>query len=326
MTNDIKPIKIRLDASTLCQLECPLCPRDALGENIGFGFLKFDDFKNVLDSNPWVSDIELSNYGEIFLNPDLLEIIMYAYSKNVTLHADNGVNLNTASDEVLEALVKYKFRSLKCSIDGVDQETYSIYRKSGNFEKVIQHIKKINYYKEKLKSAFPLLTWQFIVFGHNTHQIKAARQTAKNLSMLFRLRLSWDDSFSPVINKDLVRHEFGLDVSSRQEYIEKTGKDYVERICTQLWLQPQINFDGKVLGCCVNHWGNFGNIFQEGLSECLNNEKINYARAMLSGCKESRQDIPCSTCKYYKLKRKNGTWVSLADVEDSRKKASFDYI
>jgi len=318
MTNYIKPVKIRVDASTLCQLECPLCPRAELEKNLGLGFLKFNDFKNLVDANPRVSDIELSSYGEIFLNPDLLEIIKYAYKKNVKLHADNGVNLNTASEEMLEALVKYKFNSLKCSVDGANQETYSIYRRGGNFGKVIEHIKKINYYKSKYKSKFPLLTWQFIIFGHNTHEIKAARQMAEGLKMLFRLRFSWDDTFSPVKDNDLVRQESGIGVSSRKEYLEKTGNDYVGKICTQLWLQPQINFDGKVLGCCVNYRGDFGNAFQEGLYECLNSEKMSYARQMLLGYKESREDIPCAACKYYGLRKKRAGWVTSADLGDSR--------
>jgi len=138
----VKPISIRIDASTVCQLRCPSCPTAAgeIHKNIGSGFLKFEDFKKIIDDNIWIRDIELSNWGEIFLNPDLLKIIKYAHEKNVILRADNGVNLNTVSDEVLEGLVKYRFNSMTCSIDGVSQETYSIYRRNGDFEKVIDQI------------------------------------------------------------------------------------------------------------------------------------------------------------------------------------------
>ena len=90
------------------------------------------------------------------------------------------------------------------------------------------------------------------------------------------------------------------------------------KICTQLWLQPQINFDGKVLGCCVNYRGDFGNAFQEGLYECLNSEKMSYARQMLLGYKEGREDIPCTTCKYYGSRKKRASWVTPADLGDSR--------
>ena len=165
-TKLFKPARVRIEASTICQLSCPSCP-NATGEihkNIGTGFLKFEDFKRIIDDNVWIRDVELSNWGEIFLNPDLLRIIKYAHEKNIILRADNGVNLNTVSDEMLEALVKYRFHSMICSIDGASQETYSIYRRKGNFEKVIEHIKRINHYKNIYKSAYPILTWQFIAF------------------------------------------------------------------------------------------------------------------------------------------------------------------
>ena len=49
--------------------------------------------------------IELSNWGEIFLNPDLPNILAYSYQKSVALTASNGVNLPTVKPEVLEAVV-----------------------------------------------------------------------------------------------------------------------------------------------------------------------------------------------------------------------------
>jgi FkbM family methyltransferase len=322
----VKPASVRIDASTVCQLNCPPCPNAAgeIRKNVGSGFLKFQDFKNIIDDNIWIRDVELSNWGEIFLNPDLLKIIKYAHEKNVVLRADNGANLNRVGDEVLEALVKYGFHSITCSIDGASQETYSIYRRNGNFEKVMEHIRRINHYKSKYNSEFPLLTWQFVAFGHNTHEIGTARKMANDLKMNFYVKLPWDDVYtqtlSPVKEKDFVSEESGLGVSSREEYLEKTGKDYIEETCTQLWKQPQINFDGRVLGCCVNYRGDYGNAFKDGLIECLNNEKINYARQMLLGIKESRDDIPCAVCKLYESRKKRFAWVK--DVAAGSKPSS----
>jgi len=309
-------VNIRIDVSTVCQLKCPSCPTAAgeIDKHIGSGFLKFEDFKKIIDNNSWIRDVELSNWGEIFLNPELLKIVKYAHEKNVVLRADTGVNLNTVSEKVLEALVKYRFTSMTCSLDGASQETYSIYRRNGNLEKVLEHIRRINHYKSRYHSEFPLLTWQFVAFGHNTHEIRAARKMANDLKMNFFLKLSWDDlytqTFSPVTDKDLVCRESVLGVSSREEYLEKTAKDYIEEFaCTMLWKRPQINFDGRVLGCCVNYRGDFGNIFKDGLIECLNNEKINYARQMLLGIKESRDDIPCAICKLYESRKRRSAWV-----------------
>lgn len=304
------PLKIGLEASSVCQLRCPSCPTasKAILPVVGSGFLKLRDFQKLLDESPWLKEIELSNWGEIFLNPDLLEIIKYAYERGVALKADNGVNLNHVKETVLEGLVKYKFRRMICSIDGASNETYKVYRVRGNFDTVIENIKKINLFKGKYQSEYPQLAWQFVVFGHNEHEIQLARKLANDLDMNFYLKLTWDDKFSPIRDQEFVRKE--VDAVSREEYKQKHGVDYMGGACHQLWDQPQINWDGKVLGCCRNLGGDFGgNAFRDGLLESLNNEKIKYAREMLLGKKVARGDIPCTTCPTYLGMKADRKWL-----------------
>ena len=315
----INPSKVRLDASTVCQLKCPACSNaeGAIARTLGAKSLKFRDFKKFVDSNTQITAIELSNWGEIFLNHDLLEIMKYAYQKKVVLNAATGVNLNTVKEEVLEGLVKYRFGFISCSIDGASSKTYKIYRKNGDFKAVIANIKKINKFKEKYKSALPQLRWQFIAFGHNEHEISMARQMANKLGMEFYVKLAWD-GFSPVRNKDLVRALSRTGVVNREEYQEKYGKVYLaQSVCSQLWVEPQINCDGRVLGCCVNYWGDYGDAFQEDLNGILNNERMNYAREMLLGKKDERADIPCTQCSWYKEMKKNKTWLLSVDKTSS---------
>ena len=131
----INPVKIRLDAATACQLKCPSCPtaRGEIAKSIGAGFLKFEDFRVFINQNPRIRKIELSNWGEIFLNPEIIKILEYAYLNKVDLCCENGANFNKVSNEILEALVKYQFRNITCSIDGASADTYAIYRRKGNF-------------------------------------------------------------------------------------------------------------------------------------------------------------------------------------------------
>jgi len=45
------PFKISLEASSICQLKCPICPTskgEIRNSVVGSGFLKFDDFKSLL--------------------------------------------------------------------------------------------------------------------------------------------------------------------------------------------------------------------------------------------------------------------------------------
>lgn len=306
-----KPAKLRLEASSACQLKCPACPNtsNAMSPTIGRGFLTFHDFRRLLDGNRWIREIELSNYGEVFLNPDLPRIIKYAYERNVALTAHNGVNLNNVKESTLESLVKYKFRALTCSIDGASSESYRAYRVGGDFETVIANVKRINVFKQRYRSGYPRLTWQFVVLGHNEHEIPAARELAHQLGMKFRLKLSWDDELSPVRDQDFVRQQVGF--ASRDEYARKRGVDYMQGICHELWEQPQINWNGKILGCSRNFWGDFGgNAFSDGLLSSINNERMTYARAMLLGNRAPRADIPCTTCSMYLAMQDRGRYVN----------------
>ena len=117
----------------MCQLRCPICSTGKdqnKNGTIGWGYLRFKDFKALVDQNPKIQQIELSNYGEIFLNPELHKIIRYAYIKEIILTAENGVNLNTVKPEILKELIEYKFQSLVISLDGASDKTYKKYRNS----------------------------------------------------------------------------------------------------------------------------------------------------------------------------------------------------
>lgn len=285
---------VRIEASSVCQLKCPLCPTGA-GLNkttaVGWGFLKFSAFKEFLEKNPWVRNVEISNWGEVLLNPELGEIVKYAYEKKVNIHIANGVNLNFAREDVLESIVKYEVKHVRVSIDGATNETYQKYRIGGDLDKVLKNVERINHYKERYNSRYPELTWQFVIFGHNENEIPLAREMARRLNMRFDPKPNWDSSFSPVKDKEKVLKETGMNV-------EKTHRPW----CYQLWKQPQINWDGKLLGCCVNFWSDFGNAFEEGMEKTMDSEKFKYMKAMLLGAKPPRDDIPCLKCPVYRNK------------------------
>jgi len=276
--------------------------KEIFEKGVGKGYLRFKNFKKLVDDNPWIRNIELANWGEIFLNPELKTIIEYSYDRNIALRAGNGVNLNSVSEEIIECLVRCQFKVVSVSIDGASNDTYKIYRRGGDFGKVIENVKRINSYKEKYNSIFPQLRWQFIVFGHNEHELPIARKMAEELNMIFSTKLNaqnWDSSYSPVENKEFVRKETGWQVTSAREFEQEYSRSY-STVCDQLWNQPQINWDGKLLGCCMNIYSNFGDVFETGLIECLKSEKYTYAKKMLLDQRKPRDDIACSECHVYK--------------------------
>lgn len=306
----IEPRAIRLEASAACQLKCPSCPTasGAIRPVLGQGFLRAADFRALLETNPQLREVELSNYGEMFLNPQLLQVLETAHQHGVHLTAHNGVNLNQVREEVLEGLVRWQLRGMTVSIDGTTQETYERYRVGGNLERVLGHLRRINQHKRRLASEFPRLTMQFIVFGHNEHQIEDARELASSLDMAFFAKLSWDPDFSPIRDAAAVRRAAGA--ANREEYRAQRGEEYLIESCHQLWDQPQINWNGKILGCCRNTWGDFGHAaFEQPLAQSLNGEKLRTAREMLLGRRGPQADVPCTQCDVYRRMQQSSGWL-----------------
>lgn len=286
-----------VDICTKCQLRCVSCSTSKGLIKNGFikeGKMSFDSFKHILDCNPEIRDIELSNWGEIFLNDEIIQMLEYAYTKGVELYCANGSNFNHVSDEVLEALVKYKFKCLNLSIDGASQETYEQYRIHGSYSKVIANIKKLNTYKEQYQSEYPKLSWQFIIFGHNEHEIANVKALCKELNMVFNPKMNHSD-YSPIKDEEMVKRETGLNYATRKEYKEKNKTEY-KHPCYQCLHSPQINWNGDVLGCCVNKWKGLGNINEHSLKEIFESTPYQTMLRLLLGLEEANDSIPCYHC------------------------------
>lgn len=302
LNSKLMPRKLRVEASTLCQLDCSNCymrinPNNTMKQ----GFLSFNNFKNLIDENCFIDEIELSNSGEIFLNPDLIKIMKYAYEKGIRLTALNGVNFNNVTETQLEALVKYKFHSLMVSIDGASQEVYEIYRRKGNYSSVINNIKKLIQIKKHYNSDMPQIIWQYILMDHTESDVILAKETAKKLNLPIWFKLTWDDKYIPK-NKVLLKKETGLEFLTRDEYQQKTSKIYLGSVvCSQLFLSPQINWDGRLLGCCKIYMQDYGvNVFDIGLKNALAADNFIHAKRYLLSDNfplKYAKSIPCIKCE-----------------------------
>ncbi len=313
------PVRVGIDASTLCQLNCRTCYMRLSNYGIlGAGYLKISDFAKFIDNNPSIISVEISNNGEPLLNPDIIDIIKYAYDKGIYLTANNGVNFNTVADNVLEALVKYRFHSIKIAIDGATNDTYSLYRQKGDIHKVFSNIEKLIKYKEKYASKYPILIWQYILMDHNESEIELALNKAAGYGMNIDFKISWD-GFHPA---DVTKAEqlTGISLSS------KTTNEYnlpKMKICKQLFACPQINWDGRLLGCCYVYKSDFGvNAFNNTLDDILNSEEFLLSRRMAMGDFSIKlgKTNPCKKCSVMKENKRSGVGISGEYVKCSMKK------
>ena len=310
------PTVVQIEGCSMCNLNCRNCYMRE--HNFGIvkpGYLKLEDFVSFLDKNPFIKKIELCWNGEIFLNPDLLDILKVAYERKVVI-SFNTVNFNKASDEIIEAIVKYKLLQLTVAIDGACQETYSKYRRGGNFDTVINNIKKINEYKKKYNSILPIMQWQYIVMDTNDseEEILKAKEIAKSLGCEIYFKKDWI-GWKP-INPKPIEKLTGLDYSDVGSAFARRDKKIKRFIpCLSTILFPAINWDGRFLMCCCNYFKDVDiNVFELGLKKALKHPLVKKTRKMIMGgkiCKNS----PCYKCQFYWNMVKEKNFVAKEDID-----------
>lgn len=311
------PKNVRIEACSLCNLNCRDCYMRIQSEQkpiIDDGYLKFKDFKNFIKRNPYIKNIELSFSGEIFLNPELKKILRLAHYKKINLTAFNGVNFNLITEEMIETLVKYSFKGITFSIDGTSNETYSLYRNKGSYDRVIENINKLNEYKLKYKSKFPILQWQYIIFKHNLKEVKQAVHIAREMNMTsIYFKEPWNKEVTKYDTDFLYRF-----IPFRQYYdkeIQAIIKENEYDLCLQPWIAPQINWDGRLLGCCCSTHNDLDvNVFDLGLKKALTSIKMKQMRSILTGKIISNCQLACRYCYKYQTMQKNGKYLNEKDI------------
>ncbi|MET4699128.1 molybdenum cofactor biosynthesis enzyme MoaA [Constrictibacter sp. MBR-5] len=309
------PTAVRIDAAAGCQLRCPLCPvtTGATHAVIGTGALKAQAFESFLDANPSVRLVELANSGEAVLNTALPEILRIARDRGVTTRFDQGVNLNHVAADALEAMVTCGTDRVRVSIDGATQATYGRYRVRGDLRRVLRHVQILNGFKRQHGSTTPELVLQFIVFGHNEHELDAIELMARALGMRLELRLNWSTEMFPVSDRDALRARIGA--ADRAEHRSRTGRHYSASQCLHLWHAPQINWDGKLLGCGRNRWGAFADdALGPRFQDAFNGAAIAHARDVVRGRAAPREDTPCRRCGVYAAMTADGRYLTDEDV------------
>jgi len=282
------------------------------------GILKFDAFKEFVRLNPSIEEIELSNDGEIFLNPELIEIIKYAYVRDIRLTANNGTNFNTVSEQVLRTLVEYRFCSITISIDGSSPESYAKYRRGGNFDTVISNIQKLNEYKAMLRKGTPDLAWQYIILESTDDEteIKRAKEMANALHMriYFKKDLNGYQPKNPAMIVSECELSYGKDFST---YAMSPVAGVKGRClpCFQMFVAPRIGYDGSFIGCCAG-WKKLPapNCFEANLDKIMSSDIVKKIRAMVQGGPVVPESS-CVDCAFFKEMSATKNYVRDEELE-----------
>jgi len=291
------PSILMVEPTNLCNLKCELCPTGQGTLRAPRGSMKLANFKKIIDEcGPYLLNLTLWNWGEPFLNRRVYDMIEYAKKRRIFVRVSTNGHLLKDSKNI-ERVVRSGMDELIFSLDGASRETFMKYRKSGDFEAVMDNLKKLVETKRRMKSRTPFIEIQFIVMRHNEHEIGKIRKLARDMGVdalkLKTVNLDMESAGHEEKNAKYLPKEWKYSRYSKN----LNRKDAIPRGCTRLWMSSVVNWDGSVSPCCYDPHRIFdmGNMFSEGgLGRVWNSEKYNALRRAVR--KNKQAIVMCRQC------------------------------
>ena len=277
-----------IEPGNICNLRCQFCPTGLGYKEFSKGFLRLENFKIIFEKiAPFAKDISLFNWGEPFLNKDLLPMISICADNGIRTQIHSNLNAAAFSNKEADAIVTSGLSSLVGSIDGAGQKSYEKYRKGGNFTLAINNLEQLQKAKIRLNSNTPILIWKFLVNKFNEHEIETAKRIAGDMGLTveFPLMDVWDSSWGSSLHQK----------SPGSVLAEPERSPLPVRIdslvlhsnlcswCSQPFKMMFINWDGHILPCC-NVFGekySLGNLLIDPIKQIWNNNRFRECRRFL---------------------------------------------
>lgn len=289
------PSTLMIEVTNQCNLACITCPREyGYGEEMAKGFMKMDNMKKVIDEAfPYIDSIGLTGLGETFMFKKLPEIVDYIRSKNKGIIISVSTNAHLPISVSMVKQLADKIDTIQISIDGTF-DTYEKVRLKSNFNFFIENVKEI---VEICKGKRATISFNFVAIKENFHNmqdivnvagelgVQYVNITPVNVASITVFDKSYYDFFhSPEFKSELkkaknVATQFGgMEFTTWDEDKPKGFKK-----CDLVWSHFYVSWDGYSTPCCAKPFPkqlNFGNVFEEGLMNCLNSKDYQRFRDM----------------------------------------------
>ena len=196
-----KPLGLVVDPINNCNLACPGCVHSARSTQEKLfqwnsGMLSEARFGALL-RRYGVSALEimLCNYGEPLMNPLTPSFIRLA--RAYLMRTGLSTNMTVRRFDA-QAYVDSGLDFMTLSLDGATQGVYEKYRRKGDLSMAFENIRKLVAARREAGRSNPILSWQFLAFEHNAHEIDDAIGIARQLGVdqfivAMPFDVSWDD-------------------------------------------------------------------------------------------------------------------------------------
>jgi MoaA/NifB/PqqE/SkfB family radical SAM enzyme len=283
-----------LDIGNICNLKCPYCPTgNGVTPTREKGLMSREAFDRILAKiEGYARFVCLFNWGEPFLNKNLLYMIRSLADRGIQTHLDSNLTLRDFSDREAEDVVRSGLFSLFASIDGATQESYEKYRVGGRLDRALGNLRQLVRARDRLGMETPGLMWCFYLNRYNENEVELAHEMAKDIGVeiWFKL-LSAPDEFQTRYAKqggrllDPPASVHHWHPPQRNEGLPPFVLHPVLHpfVCRQPFTIGVVNWNGDVFPCCVVTGSAFklGNLLEQELDEVWNGAPIGACRTFL---------------------------------------------
>lgn len=305
------PKTATIELTVRCNLNCKMCPQKE-ERKLGRPDYIFKDFCKILDNlGPTVNYLSFIG-GEVFVHPDIFEILEECQRRNIKVHLSTNATL--LDEEKVNRLKKLKktVRGIGVSIDGLPKTHNMIRGSQTAFERTAKALKmlardfnvSINtvLFKENLEELLQVIdifkqqgvqnfSWQFEVFATPQEVLASGKildVPLENIGAEEKTEAQYD--FPRYKADELlreVRNLKGISFIIQPRIYEKYSEPYFNGS-----LRQNTNLSCKDLFTCrIDSRGNvifcptikteLGNLLEQPLSEIWNNERLKRLRLTL---------------------------------------------
>jgi radical SAM protein with 4Fe4S-binding SPASM domain len=283
------PPAISVELSSRCNLSCPECVTGTglLGRNNDF-----IDYSLAGKIAGELSGRTLSAWlyfqGEPMLHPRFFDIVRL-FRKMRPVISTNGHFLD---EENCRKLADSALKKIIISYDGATPAAYNIYRIGGDHSRVSDGIRRLSQ-TIKARGSKVGLELQFLLHGHNEHEVLKATAFARSVNAVFRLK-------SMQVLDGEKAGDWMPPEGRRSRYIQSGGQwkpvRSPSRGCFRMWTTAVITVDGDIVPCCYDKLAGhaMGNINDQDFGNIWNSEKY---KSFRDNVIRSRASIDiCSGC------------------------------
>lgn len=253
-----------IDVAGSCNLKCPSCAVGNMAVKKTKGLMKLSVFEAVLNKiqseqtaigNESVF-IDLYNWGEPTLHPDLPEIVRMIRSRGIGCGISSNLNISKNIRNIIKSNPSY----FRISVSGFYNESYKVTHRGGDINSVKSNMYAIRKLIDEYNSDI-IVQVGYHVYQHNSQKefdmmadlcfelgflfapVVAALMPAEKLVNIIDSASTGGDN--EIINK-MIFHPFEYPdayMSRRHEFVE----------CEYKRSRTTINFDGSVALCCATY-------------------------------------------------------------------------